>query len=210
MASYIKKTKEEKNMPGIIVFSIFVIILMIIFAGIYCRLVVLRNHCLNAWIQVEAELNKRADLVPHLVETVKRFDAQENKVFEQAVKAKTALIYAKTVPEAIKAQYDLTTAFESLFALNEKYPQLKTDKQSILLQDQFRSFDIKIEQTRDIYRNEVLSYNEMVLMFPANIIAGIFNFEEIKHFNVPITEGQKEAIRKYTEKTKQFKDTNLK
>lgn len=176
-----------------ILILILVIAAVIIVIGLFNRLVVSRNRCENAWAQVDVQLKKRADLVPNLVETVKGYAAHERGVFEQVTKARAAIMDAKTVPEAVKAQEGLTGALKSLFAVVENYPQLKADQQFLLLQEQLDGIESKIAYARQFYNDTILAYSNMLQMFPSNIFASVFNFKAMEYFNV--AEADREPVK---------------
>jgi LemA protein len=151
---------------------------------VFNKLVVQRNRCDNAWSQIDVQLKKRTDLVPNLVETVKGYAAHERGVFEEVAKARSGLMNAQGVSETSKADGDFTKALKSLFAVAENYPQLKADQQFILLQEQLDGIESKIAYARQFYNDSILEYSNSKQMFPASIIAGMFNFAVKEYYKV--------------------------
>ncbi len=168
-------------------------IIVFFLIAVYNRLVILRNRCENSWAQVDVQLKKRADLVPNLVETVKGYAAHEKGVFENVTKARSAIMGATGVADMEKAQNGLTQALKSLFAVAENYPQLKADAQFRLLQEQLDGIESKIAYARQFYNDTVLSFSNAMQMFPANLVATMFNFKTKEYFN--ISEADKEPVK---------------
>ena len=171
-----------------IIIGIILLILIILAAvGIifmYNNLVGLRNRVKNAWSQIDVQLNRRADLIPNLVETVKGYAKHEKTVFEDVTKARSGLMNAGTVQESADANNMLTGALKSLFAVAENYPELKANQNFINLQSQLAETEDKIAYSRQFYNDTVLMYNNKIQMFPSNLLARQFNFNEAEFFEV--------------------------
>ena len=172
---------------GIIVL-IIIIIVVVYFISIYNSLVNLRNRVKNAWSQIDVQLKRRTDLIPNLVETVKGYAKHERGVFENVTKARAGLMNAQTVQENAKANNMLTDALKSLFAVAENYPDLKASQNFQDLQRQLSETEDKIAYSRQFYNDTVLMYNNKIQMFPSNLVANQFHFEESEFFEVPETE----------------------
>jgi len=158
------------------------IILALIFAGIYNRLVSLRNRIDNAWSQIDVQLKRRYDLIPNLVETVKGYAAHERGVFEKVTEARAQAISASGVAKQAQAENQLTQTLRSLFAVAESYPELKANQNFLLLQEELSGTESKIAFARQFYNDSVYRYNTAIESFPGNILAGIFGFKERQYF----------------------------
>ena len=170
-----------------IIIGIILVILIILVVGtiaMYNSLINLRNRVKNAWSQIDVQLNRRADLIPNLVETVKGYAKHEKTVFEDVTKARSSLMNASTVQENAEANNMLTGALKSLFAVAENYPELKANQNFLDLQSQLAETEDKIAYSRQFYNDTVLMYNNKIQMFPSNIIARQFNFTEAEFFEI--------------------------
>ena len=159
--------------------------------GAYNRMVTEREAVDKAWAQVENVLQRRADLIPNLVETVKGYAAHEKEVFENVAAARARLAGATTPQEASAANQGLTSALGRLLAIAENYPQLKANENFIRLQDELAGTENRIATERMRYNESVRSYNTLIKRFPGNIVAGIFKFGEKDYFEAEA--GSKEA-----------------
>jgi len=163
-----------------------VVALVLIVAGFviggYNNMVKASESVDNKWSQVETYLQRRADLIPNLVNTVKGYAKHESDVFTQVSDARTRLAGATTPEEAAKANGDLTAGLGRLLAIAESYPDLKANTNFIQLQDELTGTENRISTSRKDYNDEVKSYNQMVKVFPTNILAGIFGFGEKTYF----------------------------
>ena len=161
-----------------------VVLLLLIFAGTYNRLVALRNRIDNSWSQIGVQLRRRYDLIPNLVNTVKGYAAHEKEIFEKVAEARNAAISAKTVPDQAQAENQITGALRQLFAVVENYPDLKANQNFLALQEELTATEGRIAFARQFYNDTVLSYNNKVQQFPSRIIAGMFNFTTREFFQV--------------------------
>ncbi len=162
-----------------------VIIIILVFAvGVYNNLIQLRNRVDNSEAQIKVQLKRRADLIPNLVEIVKGYAKHEKSVFENVTKARSAIMSAKKVEKKLSANNQLTAALKSLFAVAENYPELKANENFIELQKDLTDTEDKIAYTRQFYNDTVLKYNNMVQMFPSNIMASMFGFKTREMFRI--------------------------
>ena len=145
----------------------------------------------NAWAQVEVVLQRRADLIPNLVETVKGYASHEKEVFESVAEARSKLAGAATPAEAANANAGLSSALGRLLAIAENYPDLKANENFIRLQDELAGTENRVAVERRAYNETVRAYNAYIKTFPNNILAGMFNFKEREYFEAD--EGAKEA-----------------
>ncbi len=157
----------------------------------YNQLIVLRTRVENAWAQIDVQLKNRADLIPNLVETVKGYAAHEKTTLENVITSRNRAIGAKTPEEAIESDNMLTGAIGRLLAIAEAYPSLKANTNFISLQEDLKGIEDKIRYSRQFYNDTVLKYNSSIRLFPKNIVAGIFNFQQKPFFR--IGEGDREV-----------------
>ena len=169
---------------SIILIILIVIIIAIILAiiGLYNGLVTARNKVKNAWAQIDDQLNRRADLIHNLVETVKGYAGNEKTVFEDVTAARAGLMNANGVKEINEANNQLTNTLKTLFAVAENYPELKANENFKELQAQLAQTEDKIAYSRQFYNDSVLMYNNKCQTFPSNIIANSFGFKEADFF----------------------------
>lgn len=169
---------------GSIVIIVIFVLLILWFVGVYNRLVGLRNRIDTQWAQIDVELKRRYDLVPNLVETVKGYAAHERETLQKVIQARQTAIDAKTVEEQGAAENMLTGALRSIFALAEAYPDLKANQNFLQLQDQLSALETVIATARAAFNESVLPYNNVVQMFPSNIVAGMSGFGLREFFEV--------------------------
>ena len=172
----------------IIIVLIIIIALIVVIAAagisIYNGIVTRRNRCDNAWQQIDAQLQRRSDLIPNLVETVKGYAAHESKTLEAVVAARNGVTAAKTPDEKIAADDQLTGALRQLFAVAEAYPDLKANANFQQLQGQLEETENKITYARQSFNDCVLIYNNAIQTFPGNLFAGVGNFAPKTGFEV--------------------------
>jgi len=170
---------------GSIIALVVVGLVVIVFIGIYNRLVVLRNRVQAAWAQIDVQLKRRTDLVPNLVETVKGYVQHERGTLEAVTAARTAVLKAGSVAEQAKANNALTEALKSVFAVAEAYPDLKANQNFLMLQEELAGIENKIAYARQYYNDSVMAFNQAQQVFPANLIAGMFGFRPHEYFEIP-------------------------
>jgi len=159
----------------------------------YNRFVTQEEAIKAQWAQVENQLQRRSDLVPNLVETVKGYAAHEKGVFEAVAESRARLAGAGTPEETIAAANAQSSALARLLAVVENYPQLKANEQFNRLMDELAGTENRIAVERMRYNERVQEYNTSRRQFPSNITAGIFGFEEYPFFEV--SEAAKEVPR---------------
>ncbi|WHH59970.1 LemA family protein [Petroclostridium sp. X23] len=150
--------------------------------GSYNALITENEAIDGKWSQVENNLQRRADLIPNLVETVKGFASQEKEIFESIAQARSKLIGAKGVNETANANNELSGALSRLLAISEAYPTLKSDANFRQLQDELAGTENRVARARQEYNDAVQVYNTRMKRFPTNMIAGIFRFELREYF----------------------------
>ncbi|MCK5114636.1 MAG: LemA family protein [Phycisphaerae bacterium] len=179
-------------MIGVYIAIGVVVLLAIILIAIYNGLVQKRIACNEAWSQIDVQLKRRYDLIPNLVETVKGYASHESETLENVIKARNSAIAADGVAEQAGAENMLTGALNKLFALSESYPNLKANENFAQLQEELTSTENKIAFSRQHYNSSVSIYNVGVQKFPANMVAGMFNFIKREFFELDDAE-QREA-----------------
>ena len=157
----------------------------------YNRLVAKRNYVKNAWAGIDTQLQRRYDLIPNLVETVKAYATHEKDVLERVTKARTAFLNANSVKETAQADNMMTGALKSLFAVSENYPQLKASQNFLMLQEELTGTENKVSYARQRYNNAVMVYNTTLQKFPTNVLVSMFSFKEAEFFEV-----ENEEVRK--------------
>lgn len=157
----------------------YVLIAIIIFAlviGLYIKLyngiVTSSNRVDNAWQTIDAQLQRRADLIPNLVETVKGYATHEKSTLEAVVQARSTLNAATTPEDKVAADNVLTGALRQLFAVAEAYPELKANANFAQLQKDLADTENRIVYARQSYNDCVLMYNNAITTFPGNLVAG--------------------------------------
>jgi LemA protein len=157
-----------------------VVLLVLLFGakltGTRNELVQQRESINGAWSQVDVDLQRRADLIPNLVNTVKGFAAQEKEVLANIANARAGLLNARTPQEKINANTQLDSALGRLLVVVENYPQLKSNENFLRLQDELAGTENRIAVSRRRYNETVQRYNTSIDLFPNNIAAALFGF----------------------------------
>lgn len=166
-----------------IVIIVIVVILAIALVGLYNNFVKLRNRVDNAWSQIDVQLQRRLDLIPNLVETVKGYAAHESGTLESVTAARTACMNATTPEQRAEAENVLTGTLKTLFAVSENYPDLKANQNFLELQGELRDTEDKISYMRQSYNDTVMTFNNAIQAFPGVLIAGPFGFKARELFD---------------------------
>ena len=168
---------------ALIVLVALAVILGLWFVGMYNGLVRLRNLVQEAWRQIDVELNRRHDLIPNLVESVKGYAAHERGVFDEVARARAAAAAPGSSPaEQAQQENQLTQALGRLFAVAEAYPVLRASENFQQLQAELTNTEDRIAAGRRFYNANVRGLNTKVESFPTNIVAGMFHFERAEYF----------------------------
>lgn len=162
---------------GLIIAIAVVVLIIFWIIGIYNGLVKARQKVRNSWSQIEVQLQRRFDLIPNLVETVKGYAKHEAQVFEKVAKLRTAWANAGTISEKAELGNQLSDSLKTIMAVSENYPELKANSNFISLQQQLQETENKIAFSRQFYNDTVTMYNTKTEVFPSNIIAGMFGFK---------------------------------
>ena len=169
-----------------LIFGVAAIALIGLFVvSTYNKLVTQRNRVDNAWGQVEVQLQRRYDLIPNLVETVKGYASHESATFRDVAEARSAASSAGTPAEQAQADGLLTAALRQLFAVAEDYPELRASENFTRLQGDLTDTENKVAVSRQIYNDTVLTYNTLVQQIPSNIVAGITGFSTRELYDAP-------------------------
>jgi LemA protein len=162
-----------------------VVVLLLVVAMVFGSYVSAKNQMVGrdqavkaAWSEVDVQLERRADLVPNLVSTVKGFTKEESTVFGDIANARAGLLNAQGPEAKIAANGTLDSAFGRLLALTENYPQLRSSDQFMRLQDELSGTENRIAVARKRYNDAIQDYNTFVLQFPNSIWAGIAGFKQ--------------------------------
>jgi LemA protein len=176
--------KKKTLIVVLVVVLILGVALYSFFAGNYNKFVKMDVGIKAAWAQVENQLQRRYDLIPNLVETVKGYAKQEKDVLVEVTNARSRVGGAGTIPDKIAANNQLTGALSRLMLVVEKYPDLKSNQNFLKLQDELAGTENRIAVERMRYNDTVKVYNEAIRTFPANLLAGMYGFAEAAFFKV--------------------------
>jgi LemA protein len=170
---------------ALIVLVVLIVIVLLWAVAQYNGLVRLRNLVQEAWRQIDVELNRRHDLIPNLVETVKGYAAHEATTLQAVIAARSQSVSATTPAEAAAAEGPITEALGKLFALQEAYPNLKADVSFQQLQQEITSTEDRIAYARQFYNDSVLGYHNKIDTFPGVLVAKMGNFPHREFFDAP-------------------------
>jgi LemA protein len=187
---------DSKKKTLIIVLAVIVVLAFAaysFFAGNYNKFVSLDQTVKTSWAQVENQLQRRFDLIPNLVETVKGYAKQEKDVMVEVTNARSKVGGAGNVPDKIAANNELSGALSRLMVVVEKYPDLKSNQNFMHLQDELAGTENRIAVERMRYNEAVKLYNQTIKSFPANLLAGMYGFKDGAFFDAP--KEAKEAVK---------------
>ncbi|SMB91272.1 LemA protein [Desulfonispora thiosulfatigenes DSM 11270] len=179
---------------SLIIVGVIVLILVLSIgslSGRYNNMVTTEENISGKWAQVETQLQRRIDLIPNLVSTVKGYAEHEQETFTAITEARSKAAGAQSVSEKAEANTELAGALSKLMVVVERYPDLKANQNFIRLQDELAGTENRIAVTRKDYNDAVQQFNTYIKHFPNNIIAGMFNFEKHDYFKAD--EGAKEV-----------------
>ena len=177
-------------MIGWIILAIVVVIAIALIA-IYNKLVTLRQRVQNAWSQIDVQLQRRFDLIPNLVETVKGYMTHEKDTLTKVTELRASWADAKTVEDKAKLEGELSNTLKTIMAVAENYPNLKADQSFNNLQAELSDTENKISYSRQFYNDTVTIYNTKLETFPSNLVASMFGFKASTLFNVESEEAKK-------------------
>lgn len=152
--------------------------------AVYNGLVVAKQRVKEAWSTIDTQLKRRYDLIPNLIEMVKGYAKHEQSTLEKVIQARSAAMNATAPAEKGKAESALSGALKSIFALGESYPALRASENFAEAQHELADTETKIQAARQFYNTVVMSLNSKVNMFPSNIFAKLFHFQEASFFEL--------------------------
>lgn len=170
---------------GIIVLLVLIVIIM------YNGLVTSRQKVKNAWSQIDVQLQRRFDLIPNFIETVKGYMQHEKDTLTKVTELRTSWANATTVDEKAELNNQLSGALKTIMAVSENYPDLKANENFKELQEELRNTENKISFSRQFYNDTVTMYNTKLEVFPSNIIANMFAFKPETLFAAESEEARK-------------------
>lgn len=173
-----------------IILAIVVILVITIFS-MYNNLVTLRQRVKNAWSQIDVQLQRRFDLIPNLVESVKGYMTHEQDLLAKIAQLRTSWAGANSVAEKADLDNQLSGALKTIMAVSENYPDLKANQNFMSLQEELKNTENKISFSRQFYNDTVTRYNTKLEVVPSNIIASIFHFTPEELFKVDSDEARK-------------------
>jgi len=168
-------------MVGLGIFGVLILVVLMVFGSFVSarnQMVAKDQNVKSMWSEVDVQLERRADLIPNLVETVKGFTKEESTVFGDIANARAGLLNAQGPQAKIAANGTLDSAFGRLLALTENYPQLRSSEQFMRLQDELAGTENRIGVARKRYNDAIQDYNTFILQFPNSIWAGMSGFKE--------------------------------
>jgi LemA protein len=167
-------------MKAVILLLVIIVVLALIFGSVYVgrrnQMAIKREAVNAAWSQVDVVLQRRADLIPNLVQTVKGYAVQEQTVFGDIAAARAALVGAKTPSDKIAANGQLDSALSRLLVIVENYPQLKSNENFMRLQDELAGTENRIAVERKRYNDTLQDYNTYISLFPNSLVASMAGF----------------------------------
>jgi len=168
----------------LLVFVAIAVTLFLYIAGVYNRLVFLKNQVKNAWSQIEVQLKRRHDLIPNLIETAKGYMQHERQTLESVTAARAGAISVKSIADVSSAEGELSKALTKFMAVAEQYPDLKANQNFLALQEELSSTENRISFARQAYNDSCLMLNNKIEMFPSNIVASRFGFKKQAFFEL--------------------------
>ena len=154
------------------------VILVLVFISLYNSMVKLRNNREKAFADIDVQLLQRHDLVPQLVETVRGYAKHESGTLQAVIEARNGAVQAATIDDKIAAENKLSSALQGLKVTIERYPDLKANQNFKHLQEEIADIENKLAASRRFFNSATKEYNNSIQTFPANIIAGMFNFRK--------------------------------
>ena len=174
----------KKSIIAILSILVALVLIVIFLGNSYNSIVTLEENVNKEFSNVSVMLERRADLIPNLVNTVKGYASHEQTAIDSVTTARQNLLNANTIEEKGKANNELTTALNALMIIVENYPDLKASTNFIQLSDELAGTENRIATARRDYNTAVESYNTKVKKFPTNILANMFGFEQKAYFEI--------------------------
>ncbi len=168
-------------MAGLVLLVVVVAVILWVVAA-YNGLVRMRQEVKSAWSQIDVQLKRRHDLIPNLVEAVKGYMGHERQTLESVIKARTQAVDATGLKDRAQAENMLTQALRSLFAVAERYPDLKANQNVLALQEELTSTENRISFARQFHNDQVMRLNTAIESVPTNVVAGLTGFTKGEFF----------------------------
>lgn len=175
---------------GWIILAIVVVLILFVIS-LYNNLVRLRQKVRNAWSQIDVQLQRRFDLIPNLVDTVKGYMNHEEGTLTKIAELRTSWANASSVAEKAELDNQLSGALKTIMAVSESYPDLKANTNFSELQEELQNTENKLSFSRQFYNDTATMYNTKLEVIPSNIIASMFHFEPAELFKVDSDEARK-------------------
>ena len=170
---------------------IIIAVLVVAIIGVYNNLVRLRQKVKNSWSQIDVQLQRRFDLIPNLVDTVKAYMKHEDEVLTKVAELRTSWANAGSIAEKANLDNELSGALKTIMAVSENYPDLKANQNFSELQQELQNTENKISFSRQFYNDSVTMYNTKLEVVPSNIIASMFGFKPEELFKTESEEARK-------------------
>ncbi|MBQ2916826.1 MAG: LemA family protein [Clostridia bacterium] len=170
---------------------IIIAVLVVAIIGVYNNLVRLRQKVKNSWSQIDVQLQRRFDLIPNLVDTVKAYMKHEDEVLTKVAELRTSWANAGSIAEKANLDNELSGALKTIMAVSENYPDLKANQNFSELQQELQNTENKISFSRQFYNDSVTMYNTKLEVVPSNIIASMFGFKPEELFKAESEEARK-------------------
>ncbi len=177
--------------PIMIVIIVVLVLLVIYVISIYNKLVNSKNKVENQFSQVDVQLQRRFDLIPNLVETVKGYTEHENATLTKVTDLRNAWANASTLAEKARIDDQLSSAIKTIFAVSENYPDLKANQNFMQLQQELTNTEDKLSFSRQFYNDSVTKYNTKIELVPSNLVASLFHFKPEELFKIDSEEVKK-------------------
>lgn len=170
-----------------IIVIVIIVLLIVWYIAIYNGLVNMRTHAQESWSQIDVQLQRRNDLIPNLVNTVKGYSKYEAKTLEKvtALRQQISQLPDDAHQEKMAASDKLTSALNSLYAVAENYPDLKASNEFSRLMEELSNTENKIAYSRQLYNSTVATFDARIQTFPSNIVASIHHFAKMEYLQVP-------------------------
>ena len=178
-------------MIALIIVLVLIVLIAIYLVSTYNGLAKSKQKVKNAFSQIDVQLQRRFDLIPNLVDTIKGYMAHEAEVLEKVTELRTSWANASTVAEKAGIENEVSNTLKSIMAVSENYPDLKANQNFIELQETLKDTENKISFARQFYNDAVTMFNTKLVVFPTNIIGSMFGFKEEELFKVDSDEARK-------------------
>ncbi len=173
---------------GLLVFIVLIFVIILVgsfFIGRFNKMKVMETEVKNAWAEVDNQLTRRYELIPNLVETVKGYAKFEKEVLTEVTELRSRVGSAQTIPDKMNSNNQLSSALGRLMVVIEKYPELKANQNFMALQDELAGTENRLSVARKRYNETVTDFNKYLVVFPNNILSGMYNVKQAELFKAP-------------------------